>query len=150
MDQMAQMQAMLRAMEDRLSTTIAQSEQRTTAQITQLSDRVNETNTRIDQTNTRINQMNTPQTVATHDARALARSLNSASHSSLATLHSLPLPDGSPPPDGLFPENYGAFRLLEAGAPLQQLLQLYQIEVSPGALLDDRLRILATYCGISW
>ncbi|KDN37615.1 hypothetical protein RSAG8_10020, partial [Rhizoctonia solani AG-8 WAC10335] len=132
-NQMAQMQVMLQAMENRLAARITQSEQRTTARIDQLS-------TRIDQTNVRIDQL--AQTLVANDAKALARALNSSQKEGTSLLHPLPLPNGNPIPEGQFPATYGAFRRLE-GAPLLELLQLYQLAVPPGALLDDRRRILA-------
>ncbi|CAE6438239.1 unnamed protein product [Rhizoctonia solani] len=175
MNHMAQMQEMLRGMEGRLSDKITQSEQRTSARIDELNTRLAQTNTRIDQTNTRIDQINTridqtntriDQTntriddtnaqiaqmtlsLRINDAKALARALNSSANQGTSRVYSLPLPNGDAVPPGQFPATYGAFRQLE-GAPLAQLLQSYQLAAPPGALLDDRRRILATHCGIVW
>ncbi|CAE6422613.1 unnamed protein product [Rhizoctonia solani] len=170
MNHMAQMQEMLREMEDRLSDKITQSEQRISARIDELNTRLDQTNTRVDDTNAQIAQMtlslrtkytntrvdDTNAQIAqmtlslrTNDAKALARALNSSATQGTSLVYSLPLPNGDPVPPGKFPATYGDFRQLE-GAPLVQLLQSYQLAVPPGALLDDMRQILATYCGIVW
>ncbi|KAL5640000.1 hypothetical protein ACGC1H_007339 [Rhizoctonia solani] len=132
-NQVAQMEEMLRAMENRLSEKIIQSEQRMIARIDQLSGRVD----RLEQT------------LVVNDMKALARALNSSAICGAIPLYPLPLPSGAPIPESQFPATFGDFRQLE-GAPLLELLQLYQLEVPPVASLNDMLAILATHCGIAW
>ncbi|CAE6534704.1 unnamed protein product [Rhizoctonia solani] len=80
--------------------------------------------------------------ISYHERLAYARALNTFAREEISVLQPLPLPNGDSPPQGVFPETYGALRYLEEPA-LTNLIRLYDLPHSDSKY--EQFRTLARY-----
>ncbi|CAE6499746.1 unnamed protein product [Rhizoctonia solani] len=121
--------------------------------------RIRENNHGIDDINYRIDHINHETGETNRQITALikanrvngdiahARYQNQFASQNNGLLTALPLPNGDPFPENLFPVTYRELSQL-ADQPLTQLLRLYELPVLPVISLDHKLELLCRHCGI--
>ncbi|CAE6386472.1 unnamed protein product [Rhizoctonia solani] len=128
----AQIQAMLVAMEARLAASITGVRN----DVTQLQNGLN----------ARIDLLT--QVVQVNELNGRARAVNASVKDELSPITPLVRSNGDQLPPGLFPATCGEFRALN-GQRLTDLLQQYNLNVPAGAPLADRRRCLSQHCAVS-